>query len=62
MTWTAMPGSPASHPQRITMTDSLLDIARLGGTTMGTTWSVSLVAPRQRDLHPLHAGIQARLY
>ncbi len=61
MTWTAMPGSPASHPQRITMTDSLLDIARLGGTTMGTTWSVSLVAPRQRDLHPLHAGIQARL-
>ena len=42
------------------MTDPLLDIARLGGTTMGTTWSVSLVAPRQRDLHPLHAGIQAR--
>ena len=43
------------------MTDPQLDIARLGGTTMGTTWSVSLVAPRQRDLHPLHAGIQARL-
>jgi len=43
------------------MTDSPLDIARLGGTTMGTTWSVSLVAPRRRDLHPLHAGIQARL-
>ncbi|AWH28372.1 FAD:protein FMN transferase [Stenotrophomonas sp. YAU14A_MKIMI4_1] len=43
------------------MTDTSLDIARLGGTTMGTTWSVSLVAPRQRDLHPLHAGIQARL-
>lgn len=43
------------------MTDSLLDIARLGGTAMGTTWSVSLVASRQRDLHPLHAGIQARL-
>jgi len=43
------------------MTDPLSDIARLGGTTMGTTWSVSLVAPRQRDLHPLHAGIQARL-
>ncbi|WP_312706323.1 FAD:protein FMN transferase [Stenotrophomonas sp.] len=43
------------------MTDTLLDIARLGGTTMGTTWSVSLVASRQRDLHPLHAGIQARL-
>jgi len=43
------------------MTSTALDIARLGGTTMGTTWSVSLVAPRQRDLHPLHAGIQARL-
>ncbi|MEG0186772.1 MAG: FAD:protein FMN transferase, partial [Stenotrophomonas sp.] len=43
------------------MTDISLDIARLGGATMGTTWSVSLVAPRQRDLHPLHAGIQARL-
>jgi len=33
----------------------------LGGATMGTTWSVKLVAPRQRDLHALHAGIQARL-
>ncbi|MDN8668546.1 FAD:protein FMN transferase, partial [Stenotrophomonas indicatrix] len=43
------------------MTSTALDIARLGGTTMGTTWSVSLVVPRQRDLHPLHAGIQARL-
>jgi thiamine biosynthesis lipoprotein len=43
------------------MTDTLLDIARLGGTTMGTTWSVSLAVPRHRDLHPLHAGIQARL-
>jgi thiamine biosynthesis lipoprotein len=54
-------GQAGIAPQHITMTDSLLDIARLGGTTMGTTWSVSLVAPRQRDLHPLHAGIQARL-
>jgi len=43
------------------MTDTSLDIARLGGTTMGTHWSVSLVAPRQRDLHPLHAGIQGQL-
>ncbi len=37
------------------------DIAALGGHTMGTTWSVKLVAPRSRDLHPLHAGIQAEL-
>jgi thiamine biosynthesis lipoprotein len=60
--WTAMPGIPRHRTLHITMTDSQLDIARLGGTTMGTTWSVSLVAPRQRDLHPLHAaGIQARL-
>ncbi|PPT97513.1 thiamine biosynthesis protein ApbE [Xanthomonas arboricola pv. guizotiae] len=28
---------------------------------MGTTWSVKLVAPRGRDLHPLHACIQAAL-
>ena len=27
----------------------------LGGATMGTTWSVKLVAPRARDLHALHA-------
>ncbi|WP_305804392.1 FAD:protein FMN transferase [Stenotrophomonas sp. YIM B06876] len=37
------------------------DIAALGGHTMGTRWSVKLVAPRSRDLHPLHAGIQAEL-
>ncbi|MTI74494.1 MAG: FAD:protein FMN transferase [Stenotrophomonas sp.] len=37
------------------------DIAALGGHTMGTTWSVKLVAPRDRDLHALHAGIQAQL-
>ncbi|WMJ68148.1 FAD:protein FMN transferase [Stenotrophomonas sp. 24(2023)] len=43
------------------MTDTPLDIARLGGTTMGTTWRASLALPHQRDLHPLHAGIQARL-
>jgi len=33
----------------------------LGGATMGTTWSVKLVAPRNADLHALHAGIQSRL-
>jgi len=37
------------------------EIAALGGHTMGTTWSVKLVAPRDRDLHALHAGIQAQL-
>jgi len=37
------------------------DIAALGGHTMGTQWSVKLVAARSRDLHPLHAGIQAEL-
>ncbi|WP_293711606.1 FAD:protein FMN transferase [Stenotrophomonas sp. UBA7606] len=37
------------------------DIAALGGHTMGTSWSVKLVAARSRDLHPLHAGIQAEL-
>lgn len=37
------------------------DIAALGGHTMGTTWSVKLVVPCGRDLHPLHAGIQAQL-
>jgi len=40
---------------------ALLDIASLGGHTMGTTWQVKLVVPSGRDLHPLHAGIQARL-
>ncbi|PPT91479.1 thiamine biosynthesis protein ApbE [Xanthomonas theicola] len=28
---------------------------------MGTTWSAKLVLRRRRDLHPLHAAIQARL-
>ncbi|MBB5864087.1 FAD:protein FMN transferase [Xanthomonas sp. 3058] len=36
-------------------------IATLGGRSMGTTWSVKLVAPRARDLHPLHACIQTAL-
>lgn len=43
------------------MNISDLDLATLGGYTMGTTWSVKLVAPRQLDLHPLHTAIQARL-
>lgn len=38
-----------------------LDIASLGGHTMGTTWQVKLAVARARDLHPLHAGIQAQL-
>lgn len=40
---------------------TLHDIASLGGHTMGTTWQVKLVAAPTRDLHPLHAGIQAQL-
>ncbi|MBU2051116.1 MAG: FAD:protein FMN transferase, partial [Gammaproteobacteria bacterium] len=38
-----------------------LDIASLGGHTMGTTWQVRLAVARSRDLHPLHAGIQTQL-
>ncbi|KRG46974.1 thiamine biosynthesis protein ApbE [Stenotrophomonas panacihumi] len=43
--------------------DTLLDreVAGLGGTTMGTTWGVRLSVRRGRDLHGLHAGIQATL-
>ncbi len=43
------------------MNTSNLDLATLGGYTMGTTWSVKLAAPRRLDLHPLHTAIQARL-
>lgn len=43
------------------MTRTSTDIARLGGTTMGTTWSVALAVAGSRDLHPLHAGIQSQL-
>jgi len=32
-----------------------------GGETMGTTWSVRAAAAPNRDLHALHAGVQARL-
>lgn len=43
------------------MLHASLDIATLGGQTMGTTWSVKLVVPRRHDLHRLHAGIQQTL-
>jgi len=33
----------------------------LGGTSMGTTWSVKCATAPGVDLRPLHAGIQARL-
>ncbi len=33
----------------------------LYGHTMGTSWSVKLVAPTRLDTHALHAGIQAQL-
>lgn len=38
-----------------------LDLARLGGHTMGTTWSVVVAAPADADLHTLHAGIERQL-
>ena len=37
------------------------EVAALGGATMGTTWRAHLVLRRGRDLHGLHAGIQAAL-
>ncbi|WP_175402506.1 FAD:protein FMN transferase [Xanthomonas graminis] len=41
--------------------DAETEIATLGGRSMGTTWSAKLVLRRRRDLHPLHAAIQAQL-
>lgn len=41
--------------------DADAEIATLGGQTMGTTWSAKLVVRRRRDLHPLHAAVQAQL-
>lgn len=38
-----------------------LVLHRLGGDTMGTTWSVWLAAARDADLRVLHAGIEAQL-
>jgi thiamine biosynthesis lipoprotein len=35
--------------------------ANLGGTSMGTRWSVRLFAPPSLDLHLVHLGIQAEL-
>ena len=34
---------------------------QIGGDTMGTRWSVRLVAAPEADLHRLHAGVQQRL-
>ncbi len=42
-------------------TAAAADLATLGGQTMGTTWSVRLLAHARADLHALHAGIQAQL-
>ncbi|WP_372014753.1 FAD:protein FMN transferase [Pseudoxanthomonas sp. 10H] len=36
-------------------------LASLGGETMGTRWSVRLIAPPRADLHALHARIQQAL-
>ena len=41
--------------------DVAAGIATLGGETMGTRWSVRLVAARNADLHALHAGIEGQL-
>ncbi|MET0290183.1 MAG: FAD:protein FMN transferase [Pseudoxanthomonas sp.] len=38
-----------------------LDLATLGGQTMGTTWSVKLCIAPRTDLQRLHAGIQHQL-
>lgn len=38
-----------------------LEVASLGGTTMGTSWRLRLAVRRGRDLHGLHAGVQGVL-
>ena len=43
------------------MTSTALQIATLGGETMGTTWSVKLLASPRADLLVLHAAIQSQL-
>jgi hypothetical protein len=53
VTWSDQSPAGADGAQQVTEA-----IARLGGTTMGTTWSVSLVAPRQRDLHRRRLSLQ----
>lgn len=45
----------------MTTTLSNASIATLGGETMGTTWSVKLVAAPRADLHVLHYAIQSEL-
>lgn len=46
--------TPTSVPPALPALD------RLGGATMGTTWSVTLAAPG-RDLHALHARVESAL-
>ncbi|HZX81501.1 MAG TPA: FAD:protein FMN transferase [Lysobacter sp.] len=48
-----MHDAPATVDRRV--------VHALGGTSMGTTWSVKCAAAPGVDLRPLHAGIQARL-
>ena len=43
------------------MTSTAQQLATLGGETMGTTWSVKLLASPRTDLHALHAAIQSQL-
>ncbi|RZZ82265.1 FAD:protein FMN transferase [Pseudoxanthomonas winnipegensis] len=38
-----------------------LELARLGGQTMGTTWSARVVVAAGADLHRLHDALQAQL-
>ena len=40
---------------------SPLELARLGGQTMGTTWSARVVVPAGTGLHRLHDALQAQL-
>lgn len=39
----------------------MLTLHQIGGETMGTTWSVRVVAAAEADLHRLHSGVQSRL-
>lgn len=61
LTMAFLPQRPPTNPRMNSPTPADATLATLGGRSMGTTWSVKLVAPRTRDLHPLHAGIQTAL-
>lgn len=56
-----LPQRPLTNPRMNSVASADTPLATLGGRSMGTTWSVKLVAPRSYDLHPLHARIQAAL-